>query len=182
MRFMLIWMFLSAAVWQGCVDNCDDLPQAYSKEEAEYLPYQFHQEFYLQDSVGQRDTLRITYFTTTPVVEDIADCTISTTYIECEIQTAELDSNAAPLIIAFDVEQTSLIEVGNDMRLDNYIPSVNATYSYGNSIQILGQTFANYLALHCLDNSCGPVLDVIFAKEKGLVALRNQQGWKVLVE
>lgn len=182
MRFLVAVVLFAAFFLSGCVDNCDNLPQAYSKDEAEYLPYAYDQKLVFQDSVGDMDTMRVSYLTKYPVVEDVADCTISTEYIECKITTAEPDSNTAPIDIVFNVKETALIQVGNDMQLDNYIPSINAGYSYGASISVLGKTFEAFLDLKCVDNTCGPVLEVIFAKGKGLVALRNQHGWKVLVE
>lgn len=182
MKLLISLLVFAALLFTGCVDSCDNLPQAYSKEDAEYLPYVYDQKLVFQDSLGVLDTMRISYFTKYAVVENINDCTIETEYIETKITTAEQDSFGTNLELVFNVNQTSLIEVGNDIRLDNYVPSINAGYSYGNNIEILGKTFNAFLALKCVDNTCGPVLEVVFAKGKGLVALRSQEGWKVLVE
>ena len=182
MKLLISFLVITAILFNSCIDSCDNLPQAYSKEDAEYLPYVYDQKLVFQDSLGVLDTMRISYFTQYPVVENINDCTIETEYIDCKIATTEPDSFGTNLEIVFNVNQTSLLEVGNDMRIDNFVPSVNAGYSYGNNIQILGKTFTAFLALTCVDNTCGPVLEVVFAKGKGLVALRNQEGWKVLAD
>lgn len=178
---LFAFLFLSIFTF-SCQHPCDDLPDSYIKDEADFLPYQFNQQMVFEDSLGNTGTAVITFFNKYPVTEDLIDCTINTEYIESKIKMPELNSSAAFIEIIFNVKKQTDIEVGNDMKLLNYVPSDNAEYYYAGTFNVLGKSFSTVLGLKCKDDTCGTILELVFAKGKGLVAYRTLSGWKALVE